>query len=539
MRNANRFGWITVVCVGVSAVVASAGMEVRYVAEILPPEIDIARGLNDHGVVLGWADADSVGLGQAVKWDPATGIMTYSGIPAGVDGFTPMGINNSGDVCGCGQDSVRGKHYKQGIYWGSGGPALLPHAGDYPSSTPRAINDYGYIVGGGLRSVDRFVHRFGALWYAPTLSVSQVLPDLPTPPSYHEFRDINGFREAVGEATSPADGRLHAVRYDPFYDQTIDLGKPAGSVESYAEAINESQVVVGYGSIDGGNRNGCEAVYWDHLNIMHDVHSLLPSEPYHAGNPYSSSWARDINDGGTILLGAFYSEYYDVLLFTPGEDAVATNVEHLLAGPSVGLDLHHAMYINNPGQILCYSEDSWASTLLHPYEVAAEPVPTGPAVPRSLMGGADGPDPGGCDAVFDSVTQAGTFTGHYDTCGLDTFAAMFLQDPDAKAALAGLLADETFQYWVLDFEDGDFSAATITLHYDDALLATEVGLVIAHFTDGEWENLIPTEVDIQANTLTVDLDSFSPLVLVVPEPGTLGLLALGFLAIRNRKRRKP
>jgi hypothetical protein len=89
---------------------------------------------------------------------------------------------------------------------------------------------------------------------------------------------------------------------------------------------------------------------------------------------------------------------------------------------------------------------------------------------------------------------------------------------------------------------GDGSSQTITIHYDDSVLAPgeEALLSIAHFSNGKWET--PQQVlDTQANTVTVTVNSFSPFALVttaVPLPPTAWLLASSLLIVARRKMRR-
>jgi len=533
MPNLQRAFCVACFWVALLGTVFPAAAELRYAAELLPPEIGTPAGMNDHGVVVGSVEPAGGGAYQGVKWDPATGLFTYSGIPAGMEKFFAKDINNAGEVCGTARN---GLSEFRAVYWETGRLVMLPQGGDYNFSEGNAINEFGYIGGEGTSAVEGFEHRFGVIWDGRWESVDRTLPSSKTPPTWHEFYDINDSGEVVGGAPPTDDFYSRAVRYDPASNQLINLGKLDGTERSKALAVNESHVVVGYCQLASGNADA-RAVYWDAVNVLHDLTPVLPPWPgAYPVRPYRGAWARDINDNGVILIEGQAGEHRNIFLYNPATDTEAVNVEDLLTGPSAGLDMIYPVCINNPGQILCYG-DNWAPMVLHPYEVEANQVAGGTDVVADLMGGAGGPDPGGCDALFDTVTQEGTFTGHYDTDGLDHFAMMFLQDDAAKDDLAILLPGDPFQYWVLDFEGGDFGEAAVTLHYDDTLVGDETALQVAHFTGGAWEYLVPTALDPVGNTLTVDLTSFSPLVLVMPEPATLGLLALGGLGVLLRRRK--
>lgn len=90
---------------------------------------------------------------------------------------------------------------------------------------------------------------------------------------------------------------------------------------------------------------------------------------------------------------------------------------------------------------------------------------------------------------------------------------------------------------------GDGAAQTITIRYDDSVLAAgeEALLSIVHFTNGAWET--PAQIlDMQANTVTLTVNSFSPFALVsaaaVPLPPAAWLLGSSLLLLARRRVRR-
>lgn len=107
----------------------------------------------------------------------------------------------------------------------------------------------------------------------------------------------------------------------------------------------------------------------------------------------------------------------------------------------------------------------------------------------------------------------------------------------AASAFSFALPGTQAQVWQVDFSGSLEGAATLRLEYDESLLdVAEESLAVAHFdADTDTWQLLPAVVDADQNFVTVQTPSFSPFVLVVPEPGTAALLALGLLGIRSRR----
>jgi hypothetical protein len=97
-------------------------------------------------------------------------------------------------------------------------------------------------------------------------------------------------------------------------------------------------------------------------------------------------------------------------------------------------------------------------------------------------------------------------------------------------ALPGSIAS----LWEITGGTGFQGTAQLTFAYDPALLPVgfdETQLAIAHLEGGIWE-LLTGAVDADANTITVETDSFSPFSLVsMPEPAPCWLLLAGLLPV--------
>jgi hypothetical protein len=141
---------------------------------------------------------------------------------------------------------------------------------------------------------------------------------------------------------------------------------------------------------------------------------------------------------------------------------------------------------------------------------------------------------GGVGFDFGSVDDAGVVTVEQTTPGA--------LPPGTWDAVDFIVNTNPATVWSIDF-DGTFSGSVdLTFTYDESgLLMAEEHLRMYHHTaGGYWEQLPIIDRDLDANTITVRTDSFSPFALgAVPEPGTvtLGLLTLAGVVCRRPRRR--
>lgn len=150
----------------------------------------------------------------------------------------------------------------------------------------------------------------------------------------------------------------------------------------------------------------------------------------------------------------------------------------------------------------------------------------------SLLGGSG--TTGGLDVALDVSSGSGLLTASFQQATLADIASGF------GVALPFALPSSLTSLWEITGGEDFEGTAQLTFAYDPALLPVgfdETQLAIAHLERGTWE-LLTGSVDADANTITVETDSFSPFSLVsVPEPATSWLVLAALLpAARWRAR---
>jgi hypothetical protein len=151
----------------------------------------------------------------------------------------------------------------------------------------------------------------------------------------------------------------------------------------------------------------------------------------------------------------------------------------------------------------------------------------------SLLGGSG--TTGGLDMLLDVTTGSGLLSASFQQATLADITSGF------GVALPFALPGSLTSLWEITGGEDFEGTAQLTFAYDPALLPVgfdETELAIAHLENGIWE-LLTGSVDTDANTITVETDSFSPFSLVsVPEPAAGWLLLAALLpAARGRARR--
>lgn len=459
----------------------------------------VAQDVNNYGQVVGWSEEFA-----AFLWDAAGGIRPLGNL-TGADHRNQYAyaINDAGQVTGYETDASWANH---GYVWSETGGfqdvgvvVSPPHTGD--STRAFGINSSGNVVGDchvytnyrGFR-YDGSMHELGspgfAHWYA---------------------RDINDAGVVVG-----ADSGGHIVRWSAGGTPTsLDLGS--------GYAINNLGQVAGQHVEPVGASSVVRAAVWDADGAPH-VYGILPI----AGQ--TNSLAHDLNDRGQAVgysrnsgTGSYDRRY--ACLWDP--DGTIHNLNDLIIDAG-GRTVNEATGINEHGQICGYA--SLGAYFNAPVAVLLTPSN------YALAGAEDvlidlGSGTGGAAALFSEILASGSFYADYAVASPADLESLYGPLPSVPEGVAGL------QMWNAGFTGGFSGQAAATFIYDESLLpVAESELTLWHWTGTGWENLGGT-LDLAANTVSVETGSFSPFVLV-PEPATLALVALGGVMTLVRRRRQ-
>lgn len=275
-----------------------------------------AQDLNDKGRVVGLADLKPIQTAYYGPRQPSDGFLWERGQALqslteliktyGLDGISPVGINNRGQVVGC-----------VTLGWNDGYHAFLwdPEGGLKDLGTLSGkyscavdVNDQGQVIGNSEligRTDERASHGF--LWEA-----GKGMRDLGTLGGIKSYaRDINNAGQIVGSSDT-REGSLHAFLWESAQGMR-DLGTLGGTL-STAAGINDAGVVVGDSSLSGDVKN--RPFLWEEGRGMRDLLDLIdPEDPLH--DTITPKLPRAINNRGQILMDGEVSsdmKTYSVIL---------------------------------------------------------------------------------------------------------------------------------------------------------------------------------------------------------------------------------
>lgn len=293
-----------------SALGAITSAQVRYnVTEIKVPTQNRVElfGINDLGQVVG--TVDQLPQGNFLPFVYSGGTTTMLGLPTGYQSATPHGINKDGTIAGLAVGIFNGATDQRGFIYQNGQYHLL----SVPSEAA-AINDAGHVAGTDFTS--------GAMFYDGSI---------------HDLGFRGGAR-AINNRDQLAGGELlHAF----FYDGTEhDLGVLPGDDTSQANGLNDAGTVVGFSN---RNADNVQHAFTTVNGVMQPLGSL--------GGP--SSWAEAINNSG-IIVGESNVPGGTTHAFV--FDGAMHDLNDLLTTP-VDAPLNLATAINNEGQILALSDN--------------------------------------------------------------------------------------------------------------------------------------------------------------------------------------
>lgn len=275
-----------------------------------------AQDINEDGLVVGIADLPPGRKAKYSKyqtsdgfiWRPERGTLSMTKLIPGrwVEGISPVGINNLGQVVGCA--TFHGYDGYHAFFWDpkDGMKDLGTLGGKYSCAVD--VNDKGQVIGNSdLPGKQGQAPSHAFLW-----GPGKTLKDLGTLGGKDSYaRAINNAGHVVGSSHT-LEGALHAFLWQPG-QPLKDLGTLGGQTAA-ATGINEAGVVVGDSTLPAETEQ--HAFIWQEGHEIRDLHDLLdPADPL-AKDVFLRT-PQGINDRGQILVeGEFFKQMrsYSVIL---------------------------------------------------------------------------------------------------------------------------------------------------------------------------------------------------------------------------------
>ncbi len=246
------------------------------------------RGVNDFGQVVGFAHdlggttTEAFRTAPNASINPATdGLGTLGG-----NSSAAYGINSSGAVVGASQITPSTSQQHAFIYSGTTMTDLHTLGGT--NSVAYGINDSGQIVGWSHITGDSVTHSF--IWQGGTMT------DLALPGEVEsEAYAINSAGHIVGAIrTSAANVWQGYLRNG---STTVDMGVLSGGVSTFAYAINDADIAVGYMNTTGGPDS---AVRFSNSTLVNLNDLIDPSTGWILNRAYGINGSGQIVGDGTI-----------------------------------------------------------------------------------------------------------------------------------------------------------------------------------------------------------------------------------------------
>ncbi len=275
-----------------------------------------AQDINEDGLVVGIADLPPGRQAKYSKyqtsdgfiWRARLGMLSMTKLIPGrwVEGISPVGINNVGQVVGCA--TFHGYDGYHAFFWDpkDGMKDLGTLGGKYSCAVD--VNDKGQVIGNSdLPGTQGQAPSHAFLW-----EPGRKMKDLGTLGGKNSYaRAINNAGHIVGSSHT-VEGALHAILWKPG-QPVKDLGTLGGKTAA-ATGINEAGVVVGDSTLPEEAEQ--HAFIWQEGHEVRDLHDFLdPDDPL--ANQVFLRTPRGINDQGQILVeGEFFKkrQTYGVVL---------------------------------------------------------------------------------------------------------------------------------------------------------------------------------------------------------------------------------